>query len=76
MAKIKVSIIEIVLCVIIPMVMISLMFNIPSFVSCLYTTRASQPFTIPACPIDRVLIAVVNPVLIFFKYHHHATHTV
>lgn len=51
------------------------MLDVASFHSGLDTAVAAETFSVPACPVDGVLISVVDPVLVVFEYQHHATCT-
>lgn len=49
------------------------MLDVSTFDGSLNATVAAEAFTISAGPVDGVLIAIVYPVLVVFKYKHHAS---
>lgn len=52
------------------------MLEVPSFNGGLHTAVASKPFPIPTSPVDSVLIAVVDPILVVVVYQDHAASSV
>lgn len=67
------SIVEIVFRIIIRVIVEALVLDISPFDGRLHAAGAADLLPIPACPVYRVLIPVVDPVFVIFEYQHHAT---
>lgn len=58
------------------MIMESLVLKIPPFRSGLDAAIAPQSLAIPTSPVNSILVPIVDPKLVVFKYHHHAAGSV
>lgn len=52
------------------------MLKIPPFRSGLDAAIAPQSLAIPTSPVNSILVPIVDPKLVVFKYHHHAAGSV
>lgn len=50
------------------MIMEALVLHISTFDGSLNTTVTTEAFAIPACPVNSVLITIVDPILVVFVY--------
>lgn len=55
------------------MVVETLVLEVPSLNSRLHTAVAAKTLTVPAGPVNGVLVSIVDPVLVVFEYQHHAS---